>query len=240
MLLGVYAFAFQIYFDFSAYSQIATGAARLMGIRLIKNFDLPYMATDISDFWRRWHISLSTWLRDYLYIPLGGSHKGAGRTYINLLVTMILGGLWHGANWTFVLWGTYHGALLAITRFARQRAPRTFQRKRVEPLLVIVNFHLVCIGWIFFRCSSIGQVRLVFGSLANWQAARIDGDLAWLAILIAVAMAGHVIYRMAKSRFERLCEAPPRWLEVSYICSILLVLTAFGTAGVEKFIYFEF
>jgi D-alanyl-lipoteichoic acid acyltransferase DltB (MBOAT superfamily) len=240
MLLGVYAFAFQIYFDFSAYSQIAMGAARLMGIHLIKNFDLPYMATDISNFWRRWHISLSNWLRDYLYIPLGGSKRGAGRTYINLLVTMILGGLWHGANWTFVLWGAYHGALLAITRVAKERAPGFFAARRLEPLLVFINFHLVCIGWIFFRCASLAHVRTVFTRFTAWRPAAFDGDLTWLAILIAIAMAGQIVDRIAHQRLRRLYETPSRSLEVAYICLILVLLAAGGAAGLAKFIYFEF
>src|SRR5688572_776851 len=125
VLLGVYAFAFQIYFDFSAYSHMAMGSARLLGVRFTKNFDLPYLAVDISDFWRRWHITLSTWLRDYLYIPLGGSKKGEKRTYVNLLLTMLIGGIWHGANWTFLVWGAYHGSLLAVTRFVRSRFENT-------------------------------------------------------------------------------------------------------------------
>jgi D-alanyl-lipoteichoic acid acyltransferase DltB (MBOAT superfamily) len=240
MLLGVYAFAFQIYFDFSAYSQIAMGAARLMGIHLIKNFDLPYMATDISNFWRRWHISLSNWLRDYLYIPLGGSQRGAGRTYVNLLVTMTLGGLWHGANWTFVVWGAYHGALLAITRLAKERAPGVFGYPQLEPLLVFLNFHLVCVGWIFFRCASLSQVRLVFARFAAWKPAGLDGELAWLAILIALAITGQIAYRLARERLQSLCQAPSRSLEIAYICSMLVLLAAGGAAGVAKFIYFEF
>ena len=113
---GVTAYAFQIYFDFSGYTDMARGIGRLIGLRLMLNFNNPYLATGLGDFWRRWHISLSTWFRDYVYIPLGGNRKGAARRYLNLMVTMLLGGLWHGAAWTFVLWGAFHGALLAVER----------------------------------------------------------------------------------------------------------------------------
>ncbi len=115
--VGVIAYAFQIYFDFSGYSDMAVGLSRLFGFVIPKNFASPYLAESITDFWRRWHISLSTWLRDYLYVPLGGNRKGPRRTYINLTIVMLLGGLWHGANWTFVIWGTYHGVLLAFERW---------------------------------------------------------------------------------------------------------------------------
>src|SRR4030095_272273 len=116
VLLGTVAFALQIYCDFSGYSDIARGTARVLGFDIMWNFDLPYAATSIREFWRRWHISLSTWLRDYLYIPLGGNRLGSTRTYLNLIVTMLLGGLWHGAAWNFALWGLWHGASLAVQR----------------------------------------------------------------------------------------------------------------------------
>ena len=119
---GALAYAFQIYFDFSGYSDMAIGLGRMIGFEFLKNFDSPYKAESITDFWRRWHISLSTFLRDYLYIPLGGNRKGPLRTYVNLIVVMLLGGLWHGANWTFVAWGAYHGILLAFERFRGKRS----------------------------------------------------------------------------------------------------------------------
>ena len=127
VLLGTYAFAWQIYGDFAGYSNIARGAAQLLGFHFMVNFRQPYLATTLQDFWRRWHISLSSWLRDYLYIPLGGNRKSEGRTYGNLLTTMLIGGLWHGANWTFVIWGGIHGGWLALERLLR-----TGQRRRRE------------------------------------------------------------------------------------------------------------
>ena len=121
--MGVIAYAFQIYFDFSGYSDMAIGLGRMFGFVIPENFRSPYLSESITDFWRRWHISLSTWLRDYLYMPLGGNRKGPRRTYVNLALVMLLGGLWHGANWTFLVWGAYHGSLLAFERWMGKRAP---------------------------------------------------------------------------------------------------------------------
>jgi D-alanyl-lipoteichoic acid acyltransferase DltB (MBOAT superfamily) len=158
-LVGVYAFAFQIYGDFSGYSTIARGLAKWMGFDLMTNFHMPYLARTPSDFWRRWHISLSTWLRDYLYVPLGGNRNGRWRTYRNLMLTMLLGGLWHGAGWTFVTWGLFHGLILIVyypfTR--RTETPRGRSRLR-STLAVAVMFHLACLGWLFFRAQSMSQV----------------------------------------------------------------------------------
>lgn len=179
VLLGVYAFAFQIYGDFSGYSAMARGVANLLGFDLMTNFRMPYFAVSPSDFWRRWHISLSEWLRDYLYIPLGGNRHGTLQTYRNLMITMLLGGLWHGANWTFLAWGALHGALLCVFRAisSQQSAVRgknvagklessTFHFSRL--LQIILMFHLVCLTWLLFRAESLEQA---------WQfAARLSCD----------------------------------------------------------------
>src|SRR3954451_11030020 len=161
-MLGTYAFAWQIYGDFSGYSDIARGSAQLLGFHFMVNFRQPYLATSLQDFWRRWHISLSTWLRDYLYIPLGGSRGGERRTYRNLMLTMLLGGVWHGANWTFVVWGGIHGAGLAIERFARRllRVDEAEGASLWSPgawASRIVVFRLVCLAWVFFRASSVHE-----------------------------------------------------------------------------------
>src|SRR5262245_58024068 len=163
VLIGTYAFAWQIYGDFSGYSDIARGSAQLLGFHFMVNFRQPYLATSLQDFWRRWHISLSTWLRDYLYIPLGGSRDGERRTYRNLMLTMLLGGLWHGANWTFVFWGGITGAGLSVDRwfrrlFALEQEP---ERASLTSLRAwawrIIIFHLVCVAWIFFRQPSLRE-----------------------------------------------------------------------------------
>ena len=160
VLMGVYAFAFQIYGDFSGYTDIARGTARLLGFKIMLNFDLPYFATSPSSFWRRWHISLSTWLRDYLYISLGGNRGGPGAVYRNLMLTMLLGGLWHGASWTFVLWGFYHGALLVAYRASGVRTEQGGYSRWALFLMGVVMFHLTCLGWLFFRAQNLSTVSV--------------------------------------------------------------------------------
>jgi alginate O-acetyltransferase complex protein AlgI len=173
LALGAYAFAWQIYGDFSGYSDIARGSAQLMGFHFMINFRQPYLATGLSDFWRRWHMSLSSWLRDYLYIPLGGNRKGEFRTYGNLLTTMLLGGLWHGANWTFVLWGGLQGAGLAVQRgFGLQDSKEDEARNAASPRPVaktwlwrVVVFHFICLAWVFFRAPSMtGALKMLAGA----------------------------------------------------------------------------
>ena len=170
VLLGTYAFAWQIYGDFTGYSNIARGSAQLLGFHFMVNFRQPYLAISLQDFWRRWHISLSTWLRDYLYIPLGGSRGSQWRTYRNLMLTMLLGGLWHGANWTFVIWGALHGAGLAVARwlgFDREDAARPgFVGRWLRRIFV---FHLVCLAWVFFRAHSLAAAMQFLGGLGHWE-----------------------------------------------------------------------
>ena len=152
--LGVGAYAVQIYFDFSGYSDMAIGLARMLGFHFPENFNRPYSAVSVTDFWRRWHMSLSSWFRDYVYIPLGGNRKGPIRTYVNLSIVFLLTGLWHGANWTFVVWGAYHGACLVIERLTGQAV---LEGGRVGWLRRILTFALVCIGWAFFRAPDLAQ-----------------------------------------------------------------------------------
>lgn len=173
VLVAVYAFAVQIYCDFSGYSDIARGCAKLMGFELVLNFNLPYFACNPADFWRRWHISLSTWLRDYLYIPLGGNRRGRRRTLINLALTMLLGGLWHGAAWTFLLWGAYQGALLIGHRLAMPALARwgagqpRWSRGLWKACALLGFFHLTCCGWLIFRAESVGQIADLLGALSG-------------------------------------------------------------------------
>jgi len=156
--VGVLAYAVQIYFDFSGYSDMAIGLARMLGFDFPENFDRPYSAQSVTDFWRRWHMSLSTWFRDYVYIPLGGNRRGSVRTYLNLSCVFLLTGLWHGANWTFLVWGGYHGALLVIERLT---GLGTIAAPRLVWLRRTITFALVCIGWAIFRASDIGQAWTV-------------------------------------------------------------------------------
>lgn len=168
---GVSAYAFQIYFDFSAYSDMAIGLGLMFGFVFAKNFDSPYLAQSMTDFWRRWHISLSTWLRDYLYVPLGGNRKGPRRTYVNLFVVMLLGGLWHGAAWNFVIWGGLHGVLLAYERM-RGKAPA--YGRFGAPVRVAVTFVLVLITWVFFRAADLPSAMRYLGNMAGFAHAQ-DG-----------------------------------------------------------------
>jgi alginate O-acetyltransferase complex protein AlgI len=176
-MVGAYAFAMQVYGDFSGYSSIAQGVAKLMGFDLMYNFRMPYFAVSPSDFWHRWHISLSLWLRDYLYIPLGGNRYGSVRTYVNLMATMTLGGLWHGAAWTYIWWGIFHGALLCFYRpIERSLSPlystNNWSIRRL--VFAVLMFHLVCVGWILFRAIDVNQ--------ATAMLAKIAGDSSWLQL----------------------------------------------------------
>ena len=159
---GLAAYSFQIYFDFSAYSDMAIGLGLMMGFMFAKNFDSPYQSASITEFWRRWHISLSTWLRDYLYVPLGGNRIGPVRTYLNLMIVMLLGGLWHGAAWTFVIWGAIHGGMLVLERL---RGKTSYYERLPRPARVALTFGLVSIGWIFFRSSDLPSAMAFLGSL---------------------------------------------------------------------------
>ena len=192
LLIGVYAFSIQIYGDFSGYSSIARGVARLFGIELMRNFEQPYLSTSISQFWRTWHISLSTWLWDYLYVPLGGSRRGRRRTFINLALVMLIGGLWHGAAWTFVVWGGLHGFYLIVHRArgsyevrGRPPAPRLADLWRV-----VGTFHLVGFAWIFFRADTFQQAWeyvIGFGRVGDMAP---GSSLAYVTALVVLMMTG--------------------------------------------------
>jgi alginate O-acetyltransferase complex protein AlgI len=241
LLLGAtYAFALQIYLDFSAYTDMAIGAARAFHLRLPENFDAPYLSSSITDFWRRWHISLSSWLRDYLYIPLGGSRKGPGRTYVNLLLTMLLGGLWHGASWSFVLWGGYHGALLALER----RFPRLQGAEDAGPLertvRTLITLHLVCLGWIFFRCGSLAGIKIFLVRLFTAWEAPAEGAavaLGWSAALFAILLLQVVGRR--RSLGLRLWERAPAALQGAALATVLLLVAVYRVSE-NAFIYFQF
>ena len=235
---GVAAFALQIYFDFSGYTDMAIGMALLLGFHFPINFRRPYLARGIADFWRRWHISLSTWLRDYLYIPLGGNRHGKWQTYRNLMLTMLLGGLWHGASWNFLLWGGYHGALLSIERmFGAQRDARA-PWSALDPLRVLVTFVLASIGWVFFRAADLPQSAHVLAQLFT-RPAGVSLLLPWHIGLAAAAL----IVAVAEERWEaieRLITAPA-WAYAAALAVMLFCLELFGVIDAAiPFIYFQF
>ena len=243
--IGTYCFAFQILADFAGYTDIARGVAKLLGYEFLENFRRPYVAQNISDFWRRWHISLSTWLRDYLYIPLGGSRKGKGRTYFNLLITMILGGLWHGANWTFLIWGLFHGGLLAIHHgfrdWRKKKNPNAEESRSqfISFILMILTFHIVCIGWVLFRASSIQAATQMFSSMfdlfnPNFFVSTLRPYLLFCGVLYLFLICEE--HLQLGPRFERL----PVPLRAATILVFLIVLVVFVPAERTAFIYFQF
>ena len=190
---GVGAFALQIYFDFSGYTDMAIGMALLFGFHFPQNFRRPYLAFSITDFWHRWHMSLSRWLRDYLYIPLGGNRHGTIMTYRNLMLTMLLGGLWHGASWNFVVWGGYHGALLSIERMLGRKMFEDRPPVWLYPFRAVLTAGLVCIGWVFFRAATFADSRYILAQMFSFSHGapvfEVARWLIWMAVgALIVAM----------------------------------------------------
>jgi alginate O-acetyltransferase complex protein AlgI len=248
VLIGMYAFTIQIYCDFSGYTDMARGVARCLGFDTMINFDLPYFATNPSDFWRRWHISLSSWLRDYLYIPLGGNRGSTARTYVNLMLTMVLGGLWHGAAWTFVLWGAYHGALLCVHRaaepwLARVRpAPGSLWASLWFWLRVAVFFQLVAVGWLVFRAESFGQVldmirAVVAGQGGTAKVVDVQGTATFVCCAVALLGTQLLQWRSGDIDFVYRLRTPMR---AAVYVVLFLSFIAFGEYGGDAFIYAAF
>jgi D-alanyl-lipoteichoic acid acyltransferase DltB (MBOAT superfamily) len=235
---GVLAFGLQIYFDFSGYTDMAIGMALLLGFHFPVNFRRPYLASSITDFWHRWHISLSTWLRDYLYIPLGGNRHGQWKTYRNLMLTMLLGGLWHGASWNFLIWGGYHGALLAVDRAVRGDRRNRDQRSWFYPLTWLFTLGLVMTGWVFFRATDLHQSLTIIGQMYGNPTGRSLFP-KWQVGLIAVSLLLAVAEEKLKW-FDWLMEAPV-WAYASAMALMLFCLEIFGVIDARiPFIYFQF
>jgi alginate O-acetyltransferase complex protein AlgI len=241
IVIGVYAFALQIYCDFSGYTDIARGVSKLFGIELSQNFRFPYFSSNPSEFWRRWHMSLSSWLRDYLYVPLGGNRLGAFRTKVNLMLTMLLGGLWHGAAWNYILWGAYQGALLVgfgLLKRTQSNGPQSIV-KRV--LATFVFFQFVCYGWLLFRARSLAQVQeytmaLLSGSY-RWEVTASRPPLATLLGVGLLCLYDLMAYRSERATFYRAWPAALR----AALFAALAFLTLMGLANERSaFIYFQF
>ena len=232
LALATFAFAWQIYFDFSGYTDMARGVARLMGFRLMLNFNAPYLADGLGDFWRRWHISLSTWFRDYVYIPLGGNRRGTARTYVNMALTMVISGLWHGAAWTFVIWGALH----ALGRFATRELERApFYREKVPRLAKQAGvFAFVTFAWIFFRARTWSDACLIVKRLfcSGWA----DPCFPLMALaLIAAVWAYQYVY---ESKARRLLELAP--VRVGLVVGMTLYLALLTGGAARAFIYLQF
>ncbi|MEI8195741.1 MAG: MBOAT family O-acyltransferase [Phycisphaerae bacterium] len=237
---GLLAYAFQIYFDFSGYSDIAVGLGLMFGFVFIKNFDGPYRAESITDFWRRWHISLSTWLRDYLYIPLGGNRKGPARAYLNLLVVMLLGGLWHGASWTFVVWGAIHGLMLMVERYGGKESA---YRRLPAMVRVTITFGVVCLAWVFFRAEHLSDAGQYLASLVGLgpQASGMDlvAGVMYTRYHLALLLLAGVIVWFAPQTWaftSRLTPVRAAW------CMLLLsvAIVFMWTQTENPFLYFQF
>ncbi|MEQ8764500.1 MAG: MBOAT family protein [Planctomycetota bacterium] len=241
ILLAVYGYAFQIYGDFSGYSDIAIGSAQLLGFELPENFNAPYLAHNLQDFWRRWHMSLSAWLRDYLYIPLGGSRGGPWKTYRNLMLTMVLGGLWHGANWTFVAWGTIHGGGLAITRMLQRRRQHDDDRPPSRAGLWLgrlVTFHLVCAAWIFFRSKDFQAAAEVFAGLTRW-----GGGIHFATWPILLALTAGALTHAAPARLKSWSSTSFQKMPAFAQALVIVVSLSFFLSMSQTnapFIYFQF
>ena len=244
-LFAMYGYAAQIYADFSGYTDIAIGIALLLGFRFPENFDAPYTAVSLQDFWRRWHMTLSRWLRDYLYIPLGGNRGGVARTYRNLALTMLLGGLWHGASWTFVIWGGLHGSGLAAERWwGERRAPSRIDEAMTAGswsiwLRRVATFHFVCLAWIFFRADSFATARTFLGRLfgGGWGGPGVH--FAYVLSLV-VGLGAQFIGSGALAAVEVRVRSLPTVLQVVGMSVGLVAVSTFGPEGVAPFIYFRF
>ncbi|MFN4253948.1 MAG: MBOAT family O-acyltransferase [Saprospiraceae bacterium] len=245
---GVFAFSGQIFFDFAGYSTCAIGVALCLGFVLPQNFNYPYAAIGFSDFWRRWHITLSAWLRDYLYIPLGGNRRGELRTYFALMVTMLLGGLWHGANWTFVAWGGLHGLYLWVERFFRERRKTTAPTDEpasnsavVGLFYALLTFMLVNITWVFFRAGTFGQagamLQSMFGLMPEGKAQLTTLALLKVAVIIPAMLVFH--WLMRDTSVLKVAYRLPAWA-LGLVWSAMLLLLFWVQESSSSFIYFQF
>jgi D-alanyl-lipoteichoic acid acyltransferase DltB (MBOAT superfamily) len=242
-LLAVYGYSIQIYCDFSGYTDIAIGLALWMGFRLPLNFNSPYKAANITDFWRRWHISLSSWLKDYLYIPLGGNRKGKIRTYINLFITMLLGGLWHGANLRFVIWGGLHGIYLAIHKLYLLVFPKQGGNKW-HWLRVFFTFHLVTFTWMAFRAKSMQTVMEMFNRIFNdFKGAHIIDFILGYRMVLGLMVVAYLIHWLPvkiKDLYRGKFIDMPVYQKLIVTLIVIFVLVQFTSADVQPFIYFQF
>jgi len=249
-LFAVYAYALQIYCDFSGYSDMAIGLALMLGFHFPDNFNSPYQSRNITEFWRRWHISLSTWLRDYLYISLGGNRKGKFRTYLNQFITMLLGGLWHGASWRFILWGALHGVALAIHKMfsswtAGEDTEKSAMGRKVSTLInVLITFHFVCFCWIFFRASSMQTASDMLNQIFFQLHPEIVFEfIRGYRMVFALLIMGYILH-FIPAKFElaaqRMVIRWPLAYKAAFMLAIIVVVIQTKSSGIQPFIYFQF
>jgi alginate O-acetyltransferase complex protein AlgI len=243
VLWAIYAYAIQIYADFSGYTDMAIGLALLLGIRFPQNFDSPYRALSLQDFWRRWHMTLSRWLRDYLYIPLGGNRGSELFTYRNLFLTMVIGGLWHGANWTFVIWGAIHGGFLVGERVVKKawavRGAIGLPPRLVRVLQWILTFNVVCLAWVFFRAPNLSDALAVLERLVSFggSSALVTGLLMFTIVaMLASQFVPQRIPTQITVQFSKLAPV----VQMLALGAVLVLIDALGPEGIAPFIYFQF
>ena len=238
--LGLIAFALQIYFDFSGYSDIAIGLARMLGFRLRENFNHPYLATSVTDFWRRWHISLSTWIKEYLYIPLGGSRVSRVRGYVNLCLCFVLSGLWHGAAWNFVIWGCLHGIALVVDRAFWLR----FQQRLPRLLCIAITLSYIVLTWVFFRCDTLGHAMGFLGALGGQNPHATNAVVPQTdTLLVLFAALGIVFAPLVMTQFRERRTEPEHSRVGALALTLVLVLVTIGRltiGGFTSFLYFRF
>ena len=243
-LLASYGYTLQIYCDFSGYSDMAIGLALLMGFTLPPNFRTPYKSASVTEFWRRWHISLSSWLRDYLYISLGGNRKGNFRTYFNLFMTMLLGGLWHGANWKFVFWGVLHGLALGIERFFGQfvKLPKNYFVRTIQ---IVLTFHFVIFCWLFFRAKDfqtafqiVDNISSLTFNLSQWQTILLGYKN--VIFLMVFGFVWHFIPDNVINKLEKGFYAIPIYIKALLLGFVFWIVYATASSGPQPFIYFQF
>jgi alginate O-acetyltransferase complex protein AlgI len=240
VLLATYAYAVQIYVDFSGYTDVALGSAALFGYDLPENFDAPYLARNLQDFWHRWHVSLSTWLRDYLYKPLGGSRGSAIATYRNLMITMVLGGLWHGASWNFAIWGALHGGALAVTRMWQRRSgARAASTLAARVAATVATFHFVCFAWIFFRAPTLAHATLAIARIAHggWT---LDHVAPKVVGVVAVGLALHLAPRRIEDAAREAFVGATPALRGLVLAAAAVALHLAASAKPEPFVYGQF
>lgn len=242
-LLAIYGYALQIYCDFSGYTDIAIGVALLLGFRLPLNFNSPYKAVNITDFWRRWHISLSSWLRDYLYISLGGNRKGKWMTKVNLMITMLLGGLWHGAHWKFILWGGLHGIALMIHKTWTERLQK-YNVKIPVWLARLITFHFICFCWIFFRATDLYNAKIILLQVVdNFQFSiffNVIFERKFVIFIMLIGFITHFLSSDIKVSFQRTFTDLPDFVKSLLTVLMIILLFQIKSSSVQPFIYFQF
>ncbi len=240
LLLAAYGYAVQIYCDFSGYTDMAIGLAALLGYYFPPNFNQPYRSTSFQEFWRRWHISLSAWLRDYLYKPLGGSRHGHARTIFALMTTMLLGGLWHGAAWKFVLWGGLHGAALVVERALRPVTPRWLEGRFGAVVGGLIVFHVVCVAWVLFRADTMETAVIYLQTFAQSGSLAIQQARPATVALVALGLLLQFLPPDWTGRLARRVMAVPDWAQAAAASVLIVGIDAMGPDGVAPFIYFQF